>query len=65
MLAIPTNKKVDLIDGELMKLDPAYAAQRESPSEWVLRFYLFPLCAHQVYLSFMRQLTIIIFYAPA
>jgi hypothetical protein len=33
MLAIPTNKKVDLIDGELMKLDPAYAAQRESPSE--------------------------------
>jgi hypothetical protein len=33
MLAIPTNKKVDLIDAELMKLDPAYAAQRESPSE--------------------------------
>jgi hypothetical protein len=29
---------VDLIDAELMKLDPAYAAQRESPSEWVLRF---------------------------
>ena len=32
MLAMPMNKKVDLIDEELMKLDPSYAIKRSDPN---------------------------------